>query len=84
MTTLGLRPTSKGYTYIEELCTSQELHDQRGGDNGRDTELHEGAPVTGQDHTDPVERVSRVRGHDAKQGDLRSTVYINDVDSNKS
>lgn len=55
---------------LNDLGTRQELHDETGGDDGRDTQLHEGSPVGGQDDTDPVEGIRGVGGHDAEEGDL--------------
>lgn len=55
---------------LDDLGAGQQLHDEAGGDDGRDAQLHQRAAVTSQDHTDPVEGIGRVRGHDAEQGDL--------------
>lgn len=39
---------------VDEVGTSQELEDHAGGDNGSDTELHQGAAITRHHHTQPV------------------------------
>jgi hypothetical protein len=36
------------------------LEDHAGGDDGSDTQLHEGTSVTGHHHSEPVERVGGV------------------------
>lgn len=38
------------------------LENHAGGDNGGDTQFHEGSPVTGQHHTKPVKGIRGVRG----------------------
>ena len=52
------------------LISIDHLHDESRSDDGRDAELHESSSVGGQDDSDPVEGVSRVRAHDAEQRDL--------------
>lgn len=64
---------------LDDLGTGQQLHDQSRSDNGRDTELHEGTAVGGQDDTDPVEGISRVRRHDAEQRNLVQDISLNSV-----
>jgi hypothetical protein len=39
---------------------SAHLEDHAGGDDGGDTQLHEGTSVTGHHHSEPVERVRGV------------------------
>ena len=63
-------PVRGGIPHIEQLGSGQELHDEARGDNGGDAQLHEGSPVGSQDDSDPVEGISRVGGHDAKEWDL--------------
>ena len=63
-------PVLRGVAHLNQLGTCQQLHDQPGGDDGRDAEFHQGSSVRGQNHTDPVEGVRRVRAHDAEEGDL--------------
>ena len=46
-----------GVSHLNELGTGQQLHDQTGGDDGGDTQLHEGFPVGGEDDTDTVEGI---------------------------
>merc|ERR1719466_3799 len=43
--------------HLYQLGTSQQLHDQTGGHDGGDTQLHEGSSVGSEDDTDPVERI---------------------------
>ena len=61
---------------LNEFCSSQELHDQARGDDGGDTQLHESSSVGGEDDSDPVEWIRRVRTHNAKQGNLNRTVDV--------
>jgi hypothetical protein len=49
---------------VDEVGTRQQLHDHSGGDDRRDTELHECSSIWGEDDTHPVERVGGVGGHD--------------------
>lgn len=46
------------------------LENHAGGDDGGDTQFHQGTPVTGQHHTEPVQRVGGVRGDNSVQGHL--------------
>lgn len=57
---------------VDELRAREELHDHAGSNDRGDTELHERAPVGGEDGSEPVERVGRVRRHDTVQGHLRA------------
>lgn len=57
---------------IDQLRTSQKLHDHTRSDNGGDTEFHEGTTVRSHDSSKPVKRVGRVRRHDPIQWDLRT------------
>ena len=66
---------------LNEVGASEELHEHARGDNGGDTELHEGSTVGGKDSTHPVERVRRVGGHDSVQGDLRANQEDEEGDS---
>ena len=43
-----------GVPDLDELGAGEELHDEPRGDDGGDAQLHEGASVGGQDHTNPV------------------------------
>ena len=47
-------PVLRGVAHLDQLGTSQQLHDQSGGDDGGDAEFHQGSSVRGQDHSDPV------------------------------
>jgi hypothetical protein len=42
-----------------QMCFAH-LEDHAGGDDGSDTQLHEGTSVTGHHHSEPVERVGGV------------------------
>ena len=55
-----------GVSNLQNLGSGQELHDEGGGDDGRDTQLHEGAAIGGHDHSQPVEWISTIRRHDPK------------------
>lgn len=55
---------------VNQVGASQKLHYHSRGDNGSDSEFHEGAPVGGEDDTHPVKRVRGVGGHDTIEGDL--------------
>ena len=57
---------------LNEVRAGEQLHDHARGDDGCDTEFHEGSAVRGEDDTHPVERVGRVRGHDTVQRHLRA------------
>lgn len=46
------------------------LEDHAGGDDGSDTQLHKSTTVTGQHHTQPVQGVRGVGGHDTVKGHL--------------
>ncbi|GMT25660.1 hypothetical protein PFISCL1PPCAC_16957 [Pristionchus fissidentatus] len=54
-----------GVSDLDDLGSGEELHDQTRGDDGRDTELHQGSPVGGHDDAQPVERIGRVGRHDS-------------------
>ena len=56
--------------HLYQLSPSQQLHDHSTCQDGRDSELHQGSPITSQDDPHPVERVGRVRGHDPVEGYL--------------
>lgn len=49
---------------VDEVGSSEELHDHTRCDNRGDTQLHEGSPVGSENDTHPVEGIRRVRGHD--------------------
>jgi hypothetical protein len=55
---------------FQDSGTRQNLHDHSGGDNGGDTELHEGSPVRGEDDTEPVKRISILRRENSKERNL--------------
>ena len=63
-----LRPAKERAVLLErkvdlnKVRTGEELNDHAGGDNGSDTELHEGAAVGYEDDTHPIEGVG---GRDA-------------------
>ncbi len=59
-----------GVTDLDDLGAGQQLHNQTRGDNRRDTQLHESTSVRGENDTDPVEGIGRVRRHDTEQGYL--------------
>ena len=67
-------PVLGGVSHLDQLSARQQLHDQAGGDDGRDAQLHEGSSVGSQDNSDPVEGVRRVWTHDAEEGDLKMGV----------
>jgi len=46
------------------------LHDHRRGDDGRDTQLHQGALVGGEDDAEPVKRIGAFLSVGAVEGDL--------------
>ena len=46
---------------LNDFGASQQLHDQAGGDNGRNAELHQRASIRRHDHSHPVEWIGRVR-----------------------
>jgi hypothetical protein len=76
LTLLGTREQSaiflEAEVDVDEVSTSQELHDHSRGDDGTDTELHQRPPIGGQDDTHPIERVGGIRGHDTIQRHLRA------------
>jgi hypothetical protein len=57
-------------TDLNDLHASQELHDETRSDDGRDTEFHECTTIGGENDTNPVEGIGRVRGHDTEEGNL--------------
>ena len=57
---------------IDQISTSQELHDHSGGKDRADTKFHECSPIRREDNTHPIERVGRVRRHDTVQRNLRA------------
>ena len=57
-------------SYLDDLATREQLHDESGGDDGRDTEFHEGSAVGCEDDADPVEGVGAIGGLDAVQRNL--------------
>lgn len=56
--------------YFNDLCTCKKLHDHTWGDNGGDTQLHEGSLVWSQDDSQPVERISTFLSSDTVEWDL--------------
>lgn len=50
--------------------TPTYLENHAGGDDGGDTQFHQSTPVTGQHHTQPVQRVRGVGGDNAVQRHL--------------
>jgi hypothetical protein len=57
-------------SYLDDLASCEQLHDESGGDNGRDTEFHEGTTVRCEDDADPVEGVRAIGSLDAVQRNL--------------
>jgi hypothetical protein len=55
---------------VDQVSSSEELEDHAGGDDGRDTQLHQRSPVTGHHHTQPVERIRSVRRHNTVERHL--------------
>ena len=55
---------------VDQLSTSQKLHDHTGGDNGGDTKLHQGTTVGSHDSSEPVKRVGGVGRHDSVERNL--------------
>lgn len=43
---------------LDDSCVGHDLYNHVGGDQGRDSELHEGTLVGGEDNSHPVERIS--------------------------
>ena len=50
---------------VDEVGAGEELEDHAGGDDGGDTQLHQGSSVTRHHHTQPVERIRGIRRHNA-------------------
>lgn len=59
-----------GVANFNDLHASQQLHDEAGSDDGRDTEFHQCSTIRGQNDTNPVEGIGGVRRHDAEKRDL--------------
>ena len=57
---------------VNQVGTSEKLHDHSGRDDWGDTELHECTAVGRKNDAHPVQRVGRVGGHDSVQWDLRA------------
>ena len=55
---------------LQNSGTSQHLHNHSRGDDGGDTQLHEGSPVGSENNTEPVERIRILRRQDSKERDL--------------
>jgi hypothetical protein len=55
---------------VDEVGASKELENHTRRDNGRNTQFHERSPVTGHHHTQPVQRVRGIRGHNSVQRHL--------------
>jgi len=55
-----------GISDLDDLGSGEKLHNETRGNDGRDSQLHQGSSVRGQDNTDPVEGIGRVRAHDSK------------------
>merc|ERR1719348_331317 len=53
-------PVLGSVSLLNQLGARKQLHDQSGGDDGGDAELHEGSSVRSKDNSDPVEGVRRV------------------------
>mmetsp|Transcript_29905 Transcript_29905/g.54997 ORF Transcript_29905/g.54997 Transcript_29905/m.54997 type:complete len:351 (+) Transcript_29905:815-1867(+) len=56
--------------HFNDTTSRQQLHDQPGGDNGRDTKFHEGTTVGSEDDTHPVEGIGGLGRLDTIDGDL--------------
>lgn len=57
---------------LDELSTSEELHDEARGHDGANAELHQSAAVRCENDTHPVEGIRGLRGLDAVEGNLRA------------
>lgn len=57
-------------TDLDDLNSSQQLHNETRRDDGRDTEFHQCTTVRRENDTNPVEGISGVRGHDTEEWDL--------------
>lgn len=57
---------------LDELCTSEELHNKARSDDGANAKLHQRAAVRSNNHTHPVEGIRRVGRLDAIEGHLRA------------
>ena len=69
-------PVLGGVSNFNQLGSGEQLHDEAGGDDGGDAELHEGSSVRSKDNSDPVEGVRRVWAHDAKEWNLRKGMSL--------
>lgn len=45
---------------LDQVGTSQQLHEHAGGNNGGNTEFHQGSTVGGENGTHPVEGIRRI------------------------
>ena len=57
---------------INQIGTSEELHDHSRRDDWGDTELHKCTAVGRENDAHPIQRVGRVGGHNTVQRDLRA------------
>ena len=55
---------------LDDSCADEELEDPSCGDDGGESEFHEGAFVGGEDDAHPVEGVAAFRAEDSVDGDL--------------
>jgi len=53
-------PVLGSVSHLNQLGAGKQLHDESGGDDGGDAELHESSSVGRQNYSDPVEGVRRV------------------------
>lgn len=60
----------RGVSDLDDLGSSEKLHDETRGNNWRDSELHKSTTVGGHDDTKPVERIGGVGGHDSEERNL--------------
>lgn len=55
---------------FNQTCAGQKLHNHSTSDDWTDSEFHKSTTVGGKYDTHPVQRVSRVGGHDSIERDL--------------
>ena len=65
---------------FDEFGSCQQLHDHGRGDERRNSQLHEGTPVGGQDDSHPVEGIGVGVFDDAVEGDLAAEEVDEDDD----
>ena len=65
-----MAPEIRCTTYLNQTCTSKHLHNHTGCNDRRDTQLHDGSTVGGQNDTHPVERIRGLGRLNTIDGDL--------------